>query len=66
MQSREQVELLLRKAAQDEFAIQKLLPDPASADEIIGFHAQQAVEKTLKAVLCWASIRYRRTTIWPN
>ena len=61
MRSREQAELLLRKAAQDEFAITKLAPDPASSDEIVGFHAQQAVEKTLKAVLAWREIPYRLT-----
>ena len=57
----EQAEILLRKAAEDEFAIEVLGQNPASSDDVIGFHAQQAVEKTLKAVLCWASVRYRRT-----
>lgn len=61
MRSREYAELLLRKAVQDEFTIKKLIPDPASPDEVIGFHAQQAVEKLLKAVLAFASVRYRRT-----
>lgn len=61
MRSRERAELLLRKAAQDEFTLQKLIPDPASPDEVIGFHAQQAVEKMLKAVLAFASVRSRRT-----
>ncbi len=61
MRSREQAELLLRKAAQDEFTIAKLVPDPASPDEVIGFHAQQAVEKILKAVLAFVLVRYRRT-----
>jgi hypothetical protein len=49
--SREHAEVLLRKAQQDEFALEKLAPDPASPDEIIGFHAQQAIEKSLMAVL---------------
>ncbi len=61
MPSRELAELLLRKARQDEFTLEKLIPDPASPDEVIGFHAQQAVEKMLKAVLALASIQYRRT-----
>ncbi len=61
MRSREYAELLLHKAAQDKFTIKKLIPDPASPDEVIGFHAQQAVEKLLKAVLAFASVRYRRT-----
>ena len=61
MRAREHAELLLRKAAQDEFTVAKLIPDPASPDEVIGFHAQQAVEKLLKAVLTLAAVRYRRT-----
>ncbi len=48
MRSRELAELLLRKAAQDEFTLKKLSPDPASPDEVLGFHAQQAIEKMLK------------------
>jgi HEPN domain-containing protein len=59
--SRELAELLLRKAEQDEFALDKLIPDPNSPDEIIGFHAQQAIEKMLKAVLAFAGVRYRWT-----
>jgi len=57
--SRELAELLLQKAEQDEFALDKLIPDPNSPDEIIGFHAQQAIEKMLKAVLALAAVRYR-------
>ena len=59
--SRELAELLLRKAEQDEFALDKLIPDPNSPDEIIDFHAQQAIEKMLKAVLASAAVRYRWT-----
>jgi len=58
--SREHAELLLHKAQQDEFALEKLISDPASPDEIIGFHAQQAIEKTLKAVLTNSAIYYGR------
>ena len=61
MRSREHAELLLRKAAEDEFTVEKLSLDPASPDEVIGFHAQQAVEKTLKAALTLSSIYYGRT-----
>ena len=59
--SRELAEVLLRKAEQDEFALDKLIPDPHSPDEIIGFHTQQAIEKMLKAVLASAAVRYRYT-----
>jgi HEPN domain-containing protein len=59
--SHEHAELLLHKARQDEFALEKLISDRASPDEIIGFHAQQAIEKTLKAVLTNSAIYYGRT-----
>lgn len=58
--SRELAERLMGKAAQDEFTLRKLVPDPESPDEVIGFHAQQAVEKILKAVLVFASVRHVR------
>jgi HEPN domain-containing protein len=35
-----------RKARSDEIALEKLADDP---DDLIGFHAQQALEKLLKA-----------------
>ena len=44
MRNREQAEILLRKAREDEFTVDKLIPDPAAPDVVIGFHAQQAVE----------------------
>jgi len=59
--AQEHAALLLKKAAQDQFTVEKLLPDPESPDEIIGFHAQQAVEKHLKAVLAAAGVRYGYT-----
>jgi HEPN domain-containing protein len=42
---------LLRKAENDAKAMELLVPDTEISDEIIGFHAQQAVEKWLKAVM---------------
>lgn len=42
---------LLRKAREDADAVGKLAADVKMADAIVGFHAQQAVEKALKAVL---------------
>ena len=48
--SRELAELLLQKAQQGEFALDKLMPDLDSPDEITGFHAQQAIDKMLRAV----------------
>ncbi|MFZ1935308.1 MAG: HEPN domain-containing protein [Thermoguttaceae bacterium] len=61
MQSAELARLLLRKAKQDQYALNRLLDDPAAPDEVIGFHAQQAVEKMSKAVLALNAIDYRRT-----
>lgn len=44
-------ELLLRKASSDLAAARALAAAVDQDDAIIGFHAQQAVEKALKAVL---------------
>jgi len=61
MQSAELARLLLQKAKQDQYAMNRLLDDPAAPNEVIGFHAQQAVEKMTKAVLAHLAIEYRRT-----
>ncbi len=42
---------LLMKAVQDEVAVDGLVNDVSIADEVIGFHLQQATEKLLK--LSW-------------
>jgi HEPN domain-containing protein len=47
----EEALLLLRKAREDAGAVEKLFADVDVADAVVGFHAQQAVEKALKAVL---------------
>ncbi|MFC1974908.1 HEPN domain-containing protein [Chloroflexota bacterium] len=49
---------LLRKADQDIVVINKWYSDADVADEILGFHAQQATEKLLKAVLSNAEIEF--------
>jgi HEPN domain-containing protein len=61
MQSAKLATLLLRKAKQDQYVINRFLGDASAPDEIIGFHAQQAVEKLIKAVLAHRAIEYRRT-----
>jgi HEPN domain-containing protein len=43
--------ILLTKARNDALALRKLARDLEVADEIVGFHAQQTIEKALKAVL---------------
>lgn len=45
-----------RKARSDEIALDKLADDPDVPDDLIGFHAQQALEKLLKAALAHARI----------
>lgn len=52
------VRLLLDKAKQDEYVVDKLIPDPEAPDEAIGFHAQQAAEKLIKAHLALNNIEY--------
>jgi len=57
----EHAKLLLSKAQDDWAALKILLDNSQVADEIIGFHAQQIVEKALKAVLAIKSVPFRRT-----
>jgi HEPN domain-containing protein len=51
-------EQLLHKAADDEAAVRAMLPLESVADTIVGFHAQQAVEKSLKAVLAAREVEF--------
>lgn len=52
---------LFMKGEQDLMAVQILSDNPDIADDIIGFHSQQAVEKFLKAVLVKNSVKFRKT-----
>jgi HEPN domain-containing protein len=47
----EYAEALLRKAEADLAAVRVVLDHADIADDIVGFHDQQAVEKAAKAVL---------------
>lgn len=40
-----QAAVLVRKAEADAIAVRELAGNPEITDEIIGFHAQQAIEK---------------------
>ena len=51
MTARDHARVLLGKARDDEVAVRKLVDDPDIADAVVGFHAQQAVEKAMTAVL---------------
>ncbi|MBK5941668.1 HEPN domain-containing protein [Halochromatium roseum] len=54
-------DILLTAAERDQQAFEKLADDPSLHDSLCGFHAQQAVEKALKAVLAYAGVVFRRT-----
>lgn len=52
--------MLWKKAAND-LAIARLALDAATALDMVGFHAQQAIEKSLKAILAIDDVVYPRT-----
>jgi HEPN domain-containing protein len=52
----EEVHRLLTAARSDLRAANALAADPDQANDVIGFHAQQAVEKAIKAVLVASGI----------
>jgi HEPN domain-containing protein len=52
---------LLSRARDDAFVVRRLMADAATPGWVLGFHAQQAVEKALKAVLSAAGMAYPRT-----
>lgn len=54
-------ETLVALARRDAHAFTLLAGSPQMDDALVGFHAQQAVEKALKAVLSHGAVRYRRT-----
>ena len=53
--------MMLRSAAIDVAACRALDAAPGMVDTVIGFHAQQACEKCLKAVLGAVGIEFART-----
>ncbi|MCX8085569.1 MAG: HEPN domain-containing protein [Rhodocyclaceae bacterium] len=52
---------LLNKARDDAYVVRALAADAAAPDWIVGFHAQQAVEKAIKCVLTKHAIEVPRT-----
>jgi len=58
MSRRDLAETLLRKADQDQTVFEKLRLDQDVAVDILGFHAQQAAEKMLKATLASQEIDF--------
>ena|SRR5258708_829193 len=61
MSDPEHARLLLDMAAKDFRALQGMMDAEVFADSIFCFHAQQTVEKTLKAWCSFAGISYPRT-----
>jgi HEPN domain-containing protein len=53
--------MLLEAALQDVAACKLLSHSVEISDAIIGFHAQQAVEKSIKSVLSHHGVEFRRT-----
>jgi HEPN domain-containing protein len=51
----------LEKARQDLVAVEKWLADEDISDEIIGFHIQQAIEKSFKAILLQQAVDFPHT-----
>lgn len=58
---REEALRLLRLARRDEAALEALLGAPQVGVAVAFFHAQQAVEKALKAAMCLHGLTFRRT-----
>jgi HEPN domain-containing protein len=50
----------MRKAEEDLAAVRALLDNESIADDVIGFHSQQTVEKAMKAVLVVHGVPFRR------
>lgn len=61
MRNPELAEKFLRKADQDLVAFENWRSDAGIAEEIFGFHAQQAAEKMLKAALSARAIEFPLT-----
>jgi len=53
--------VLLRRAEEDQFVVRELCGSPRTPDSVLGFHAQQAAEKLINAVLAANEIDYERS-----
>ncbi len=61
MRQHEQALLLLKKAEEDITLLSEVIASERISNEIFGFHAQQAAEKCLKAILSELDVRFART-----
>jgi len=64
--SSEYARLLLQRARDDAYVLTQLSEDPESPAWTLGFHAQQAIEKAIKAVLSskGAEIPHTHDLVW--
>ncbi len=53
--------MLLARSLDDQTLVRKVGPDTEIADAIVGFHAQQAVEKSIKAVLAARGVAFMKS-----
>jgi HEPN domain-containing protein len=53
--------VLLARSLDDQTLVRKVGPDTEIADAIVGFHAQQAVEKSIKAVLAAHGVAFMKS-----
>ena len=60
MKDPEHAKMMLKAAANDLRAIEGMTDPEQFSDEIFGFHAQQVVEKSLKALLSKEGIAYSK------
>ncbi len=60
-EQREYAELLLERANSDLAACRVLMANEDMLDDVVGFHAQQAVEKALKVALVLGDIDFPRS-----
>ena len=61
MNERDSAESMLGLACEDLSALENMASNPVFTERIFGFHAQQAVEKALKALLTFHDVEYPRT-----
>jgi HEPN domain-containing protein len=61
IRQQELARLLLQKARQDLALVRKIADDETIADDILGFHIQQATEKAIKAALTRLGVQYEYT-----
>lgn len=61
MAASDEARRLPAKAAEDEYVLDRLLEDDQAPEAMVGFHAQQAAEKLLKAALFLAGAAPPRT-----